>query len=149
MKHLLALLILLISSNCYADEYGSDWDWDPYAPAMVEMTVAHVVDLISTGVALTVVEGATEANPLGWYIIPAKVALTYGVIPMFPQEQQAQLGSYISDITWGGVVNNSLIIAGASGPVAIAGGAVVGLYLLGCDLEVLPESICIMGYDYE
>lgn len=146
-KLIVALALCLSTTTVMAQEQGSDWSYDPYAPAMIEMTVAHIADLASTAITLAVVDTAVEANPLGWYLIPAKIAFTYGLVPLFPIEDQVDVGHIASSVTWGATANNLAILVGATGSIPIVGMVLTSGYLLGCYFEVLPESICIVGYD--
>ena len=141
------LMTLVVATNGHAIE-GSDWDYDPYAPAITKMAIAHGADLLTTAIALSVVEGAVEGNPLGWTAVALKGVVTFGVVPFLEEGDQVITSNIISGITYGAVANNTLIIAGASGAVPIVGFVLTSAYLLACDFEVLPDYVCITnGYD--
>lgn len=125
-------LLFILTDPARAD---SDYDpaWQPYYPAMKEQTIAHVADISTTFIALEAVENTAEGSLAGYYFIPAKVLLTYGIVPLLDEESQKDAGHIISDITWGGVANNLILVIVESSAVALSGGIVVAVYLLGCD----------------
>lgn len=110
-----------------------------------QVAVANGADLVSTGMALTLIEGAVEANPLSWGLIPAKIAVNYGVMPYLDKPSQVVFKKTSTSVTYAAVANNAAVIAGVGGAVPIFGGIAVGAYLLACGFDVLPESVCIVG----
>ncbi len=110
-----------------------------------KVAISQGADLLSTGIALTIIEDAIESNPLGWYLIPGKLVFTYGIMPYLNDAEQILTRKIITPITYGAVVNNVAIIAGASGSVPIIGGLITVVYLFGCNFDILPDTICFCG----
>ena len=146
-------LTLGIFQTSYAID-GSDWDtFDAYNPepeAMKSLVISGSADVLTTVIAIGTSSG-TEANGLltlagdGVLAVAASAIILKGAlivgIGFLPEEDQKTAGIVVSDITWGVTANNICVIAGSSGagiPVGIA----VASYLLLCDYQVLPDSIC-------
>ena len=111
----IAILLVLLLSGCSTD-------------AGKRTAGYAVADLGSTGLILTAVEGAVEANPLGWWMIPGKYLATKWVDGM-PCQDQVNETPYVAGI-WGGATANNLMILvypPAAIPVGIATGITLGI----------------------
>lgn len=109
-------------------------------------TSAAVADSVSTYVALSA--GAVEANPLVVTSPAGLVALAglkWGLVEWvgasgMAKHEKAQTLRAVTSL-WGGVtVNNLLIAASATGPLAIAGGVVAAVVLWNHDYAGEPAS---------
>jgi len=94
---------------------------------------ANYADIASTGLALAVVEGVTEANPLGIATIPIKLSMGYVVERGYANDchTRVQYSKWLGTFFYGATANNiSIAFAGAAAPAV---GVVVGLsyYLFG------------------
>ena len=133
----IVMAIVMLLTSC------STVVWQPQKEAMVRVTIANVADGVSTGIAMAT-QGAAEGNPIGWYVVPVKLGVSYGIIPMIPKEYQVNIAKMSSDITMGAVANNLIVATGITSCIAlpIAFGVVVP-YLLFCDFSLLPDKLCI------
>ena len=120
-----ALLTLLVSGCTHTDE-GK------------RMQAYNVADIGSTGIALTVVENAYEANPLGWALLPIK----FGMVKWADGKPCNQRRSAVTGLAgfWGGAAANNLMII-AYPPAAIPVGIATGVGLAAREYYK-TEDIC-------
>lgn len=113
MKALVLVLALLIT-GCAS------------TPAGKSVARAQYADIASTGIALTVAKGASEANPLGIGLLVLKPLFPLAVDRAnLPCEHLDNTVRIINSITYGAVTNNLSVAIGLASPLAI--GVVGGL----------------------
>ena len=113
MKTLVLVLTLLITS-CAS------------TPAGKSVARAQYADMASTGIALTVAKGASEANPLGAGLLVLKPLFPLAIDRAnLPCHQMNSTVRVINAITYGAVTNNISVAIGIASPLAI--GVVGGL----------------------
>ena len=98
----------------------------------------QVVDLISTGLALTV-DGATEANPLGLALIPLKLSAGWAIETYLEEcEERSDAAYVLNTLSYAFAANNLAVLAGWSvAPyVGLVGG--IAYWLFHEDIE--PEA---------
>ena len=111
--------LLLILTACASSPQGDSVD------------IGNAADVGSTALALTVVEGASEANPLGLALIPLKFGAGWFLDKTITDcSERAKAAGMMNTASWGFVANNLALVAGASvAPViGLVGGAVYYLY---------------------
>ena len=119
--------LLLICTACASSPQGESVD------------IGNAADVGSTALALTVVQGAAEANPLGLALIPLKFGAGWFLDETLEDcSERATAASIMNTGSWAFVANNLALVAGASvAPVVgIAGGALYWIFKE--DLE--PDS---------
>ena len=113
MKPLVLVLTLLITA-CAS------------TPAGKSVARAQYADIASTGIALTVAKGSSEANPLGVGLLVLKPLFPLAIDRAnLPCHQMNNTVRVINAITYGAVTNNISVAIGLASPLAI--GVVGGL----------------------
>ena len=106
-KWLLAIMTAVLVVGCASTEQGQSIDR------------ANMADLASTGYALTAVEGAMEANPLGPILIPVKLMMGSVVEKNYNCADRAKYASTVNPIYYGLSCSNlagfNLLIGAACG----------------------------------
>lgn len=109
--------------------------------------IAHSADGITTGIGL--LQGFVETNPAGIGLIPLKLGLTYGLLPLLSEPEQKKVSVNTSNLTYGAAISNAAIILSGSNPAGWVAGGASWLYLSLCDYGHLPDSVCIWDRDLE
>lgn len=95
-------------------------------PAGKSVARAQYADITSTGIALTVAKGSSEANPLGVGLLVLKPLFPLAIDRAnLPCHQINSTVRVINAITYGAVTNNISVAIGLASPLAI--GVVGGL----------------------
>jgi hypothetical protein len=122
---LLICLIFLILTGCSVTK-------EPVAYSGI------AADTITTAIATTK-PGLSEANPLGWWVLPLSIGLVeYGETLQSPKGDALILA--VGSAKWGAATNNLLLILGATSMPSIAAGVTVFALLWHHGIQQIQRS---------
>jgi hypothetical protein len=99
----------------------------PMDAPLRDAIAGQAADVVSTGVALSVVETATETNPLGAGLLALKPGLVWWANTL-PEPGRSQTLRGLAATGWGPAVNNVCIALGGANPVCLTLGLAAGVW---------------------
>lgn len=127
-------LSLLLLTACTTTPQGKSVDRANYA------------DIGSTALALTVQSNASELNPLGYYLLPLKLGMGYGIEQVnYPCEDKAGAVGILNTIFYGAAGNNLMVAAGIGLPYAPLVGVAIGIGYAIKKEDIEPETFNCEG----